>query len=467
MVVADYSERPLPHDHNAEQAVLGSLLIDGQAIHRIIHMLRPQDFHRVRHRHCYSACLEVVSDGDPVDPITVARTLSRHQILDQIGGMAYLAELIRNTPTSVNIEYYADIVADTATKRRLFDAGNRIAEMALNDQHDIQQMLEQANSAITAVQQSTYGAAGPHHLSTYYDQLFQQHFNPHQPEINGTVATGFKTLDSILHNMQRSDLIILGARPSLGKTSLALNIIANAAQQGLTCMLFSLEMSAHQVAMRMLSAQTTVETHRLRQGLYTEAEESDIVDAIGMLSDLPIYLDDEATQDMTRIRSKTQQVKFEHGLDFVVIDYLQLIGGIQGNRREDNRVQEISRISRSLKAMARELDIPILACSQLNRASETRANHRPQLSDLRDSGSIEQDADVVMFLHREDQNTTNDEWTLHSPSQDYPRQVVEINVAKHRNGPTGTLQLCFRHSIMRFYDIDMQAPGAATHQHAA
>ena len=458
MVISQHLERPVPYDHSAEQAVLGSLLIDGQAIHRIVHMLGPGDFHRARNRYCYSACVEVLADGDPLDPITVARVLSRREMLDQVGGASYLAELISATPTSVNIEHYAAIVAETAGKRRLFDAGNRIVEISLQDQKSLQEMLEETNSAVSAVHHSNYGS-GPRHLSHFYDQLFAQHFDPHEPGFDGAVPTGFKTLDGILHNMQRSDLIIVGARPSVGKTSLALNIVSNAAWQGMTCMLVSLEMSAHQVAMRMLSAQCEVELHRLRDGLYTEAEESNVVDAIGVLSDLPVYLDDEPVQDVSLIRSKAHQVSIEHGLDLVVVDYLQFIGGSRQNQREDNRVQEISRISRSLKAMARELDIPVLVCSQLSRASELRANHRPQLSDLRDSGSIEQDADVVVFLYREDQGVTEEDWYRQHPGREYPRCIVEVNVAKHRNGPTGAVRLFFREDFMRFYDIESGAAG--------
>ena len=453
MVIPQHHERMVPYDHSAEQAVLGSLLIDGQAIHRVVHMLRPEDFHLACNHYCYSACLEVLSDGDPVDPITVARVLARREMLDHVGGSSYLGDLINGTPTSVNVEHYAAIVAETAGKRRLFDAGSRIVEISLQDEKSLQDMLQEANSAVSAVHHSNYWS-GPHHLSHFYDQLFQRQFDPHEPDFDGAVSTGFKTLDGILHKMQRSDLIIVGARPSVGKTSLALNIVSNAAWQGMTCMLVSLEMSAHQVAMRMLSAQCEVELHRLREGLYTEAEESNVVDSIGALSDLPIYLDDEPVQDVSLIRSRAQQVDIEHGLDLVVVDYLQFIGGSRQNQREDNRVQEISRISRSLKAMARELDVPVLVCSQLSRASELRANHRPQLSDLRDSGSIEQDADVVMFLYREDQGVTEEAWYRQNPGLEYPRCIVEVNVAKHRNGPTGAVRLFFREDLMRFYDIE-------------
>jgi replicative DNA helicase len=255
-------------------------------------------------------------------------------------------------------------------------------------------------------------------------------------------------LDEILGGVQRSDLVILGARPSLGKSTLALNICLNAAKNGSTAGVFSLEMSREQLALRILSSEAEIDSHRLRLGLLTEAEGERITDAIGLLSDLPVYIDDTPFQSMIEMRSKSRRLSLEHGLDLLVVDYLQLIQGRGG--RTDNRVQEISEISRSLKIMARDLNLALICCSQLSRSVEQRTGHRPMLSDLRDSGSIEQDADVVMFLHREDVYTTEDEWAQQNPGQPYPKSVADLIVSKHRNGPTGSLQLFFRGDYVRF-----------------
>ncbi len=450
MVVTQYSERQLPYDHNAEAAVLGGLLIDGEALHRVLPLIKPEDFHRARHRFCYEACIALFGQQDAIDPITVARELARQDRLEVAGGPAYLGQLISGTPTSVNVEYYAGIVADTAVKRRLIDAGNRIAELGFEDNTDADETIRQAVDVLFTVQ-PTDTNRGFVPLSTLLD-----------PYLLGDVAdvaeagglplqTGYDDLDSLLGGMQRSDLLIVGARPALGKSSLALNVGVNAAKNGETCGIFSLEMSREQIAMRILSAETGIDAHRLRLGLYSEQEESNLADAVGRLSGLPIYVDDTPFQSVVEMRSKAQRLKLEHGLDFLVVDYLQLIEG--SNRRRgagENRVQEISEISRLLKGMARDLNVPVFTCSQLSRVVENRPGHRPQLSDLRDSGSIEQDADVVMFIYREDKNYTEEEWEQHAPGRPYPRNIAELIVAKHRHGPTGSLHLYFRDTLMRF-----------------
>ena len=262
------------------------------------------------------------------------------------------------------------------------------------------------------------------------------------------LQSGYQDLDSLLGGMQRGNLIVLGAQTGLGKSSLALNICANAAKSGQTCGIFSLEMSREQVVMRMLVAESGVDSHRLRLGLLSETEQNAISDAVGLLSGLPIYIDDSPFQMTMEMPSKAQFLQLEHGLDFLVVDCLQLI-----RSHSENRAQEISEISRSLKGMARDLNVPVLACSRLSRAVENRPGHRPQLSDLRDSGSIEQDADVVIFLFREDRVFTEEEWEQHAPGQPYPRNLVEMIVAKHRHGPTGSFHLYFRDSLMRFDEL--------------
>ncbi len=450
MTVAPFNERQIPHDHNAEAAVLGGLLIDGEALHRVLPIIKPEDFHRARHRYCYEACIALFTQQDAIDPITVARELSRQDRLEDVGGPAYLGQLISGTPTSVNVEYYAGIVADTATKRRLIDAGNRIAELGFEDSADADEAIRQSVDVLFSIQPNETDR-GFVPLSSVFDIYLQGDVADDALTDQAPLLSGYTDLDSLLGGWQRSDLLIVGARPSLGKSSLALNVCINAAKSGAVCGIFSLEMSREQVAMRILAAESEVDSHRLRLGLYTQQEENAIVDAIGVLSGLPVYVDDTPFQSVIEMRSKAQRLKLEHGLDFLVVDYLQLIEGT--NRRRgggENRVQEISEISRSLKGIARDLNVPVFTCSQLSRVVENRPGHRPQLSDLRDSGSIEQDADVVMFLYREDKNYTEEEWEQHAPGRPYPRNIAELIVAKHRHGPTGSLHLYFRDSLMRF-----------------
>ncbi len=264
--------------------------------------------------------------------------------------------------------------------------------------------------------------------------------------------TGYNNLDLLLGGMQRSDMIILGARPSLGKSALAVNRSLNAAQNGGVVGIFSLEMSRDQLALRILSSDAEIDAHRLRLNLTNDAEEQRITDSIGRLSELPVYIDDTPFQGMVEMRSKARRLSLEQGLDLLVLDYMQLV---QGRGRGDNRVQEMSEISRSVKGMARELNVPVLTCSQLSRVVEGRPGHRPQLSDLRDSGSIEQDADIVMFIHREDIYSTEEEWEQHYPNREYPKNLAEIIVAKHRHGPTGSVKMRFRDNLVRFDAIEV------------
>ena len=444
-----YTERPLPYDHDAEAAVLGALLIDGDALHRVLPVIKPEDFHRARHQYCYAACIAVFGRQEAIDQITVARELAQRERLDAVGGLPYLGQLVANTPTSVNVEHYAGIVADTAAKRRLIDAGNRIAELGFEDDADADEKMRQAVDVLFRVQPTSERGFVP--LGSVLDVYLQGDIGDVSLSDEPPLQSGYSDLDGLLGGLQRSDMLIVGARPGLGKSSLALNICVNAAKTGQVCGIFSLEMSREQVAMRILVAESGVDSHRLRLGLLSESEENIIADAVGALSGLPIYIDDTPFQTTMDMRSKAQRLKLEHGLDFLVVDYLQLIQGM-GSRRGygENRVQEISEISRSLKGMARDLNVPVFTCSQLSRVVENRPGHRPQLSDLRDSGSIEQDADIVMFLYREDKNYTEEEWEQHAPGRPYPRNIAELIVAKHRHGPTGSLHLYFRDNLMRF-----------------
>ena len=444
-----YAEKLLPHDLEAEEAVVGSVLIDGDCFSRVAPYIKADDFYRERNQLCFAACEALFQRNEAIDQVTLARELSRSSQLETVGGMAYLSHLISVTPTSVHSEHYANVVARTATMRKLIDVASRISTLGYQDTDDIDATLRQAEDALFTVR-GTESQRGFMPLRQIYDQYLEDQaaFADVLTDKSGPVMTGYSELDELLGGIQRSDLVILGARPSLGKSALALNASVNAAKNGSTVGVFSLEMSRAQLAMRILSAEAEIDSHRLRLGLLTDAQSDRITDAIGRLSDLPVYIDDTPSQSMIEMRSKARRLSLEHGLDLLVVDYLQLIQGRSG--RSDNRVQEISEISRSLKIMARDLDIALITCSQLSRGVEQRPSHRPMLSDLRDSGSIEQDADVVMFLHRDDLYMDEDEWARQFPGRAYPRNIADLIVAKHRNGPTGTVQLYFRDNWVRF-----------------
>ena len=445
-----YAEKLLPHNIEAEEALIGSLLIDGECVARVAPLLQAGDFYRERNQFCYDAAVALFQRDQSIDQTTLAGELARTEKLDAIGGMSYLSHLVAITPTSVHSEDYADIVSRTSTMRKLISAAARISELGYNDTDDLDGTLRQAEDALFAVRGSRQNR-GFVPLRQIYDQYLQDRAGVIDPLAASAspVISGFSELDELLTGLQRSDLIILGARPSLGKSTLALNICLNAAKNGSAAGVFSLEMSCEQLAMRILASEAGIDTHRLRLGLYTMAEEQRMIDAIGQLSDLPVYIDDTPYQSIVEMRSKARRLSLEHGLDLLVVDYLQLVQG-QGRSFSANRVQEISEISRSLKAVARDLNVALIACSQLSRMIENRPSHRPLLSDLRDSGSIEQDADVVMFIHREDLYITEEEWEQQRPGQPYPRNIADIIVAKHRNGPTGSMQLRFRDNLVRF-----------------
>ena len=447
-----YAEKLLPHDLEAEEAVVGSLLIDGDSFVRISSLIKPEDFYRERNQLCYAACRSLFERNEAIDQVTLARELSRTNQLESAGGMAYLSHLVSVTPTSAHSEHYAQLVARTSTMRTLIDAASRISVIGYDDTDDVDATLRQAEDILFGVR-----TGQPHRgfmpLRQIYDQYLEERAASADPLLasDTPMLTGFSDLDELLGGMQRSDMIVLGARPAMGKSALAINVAINAAQDGATVGVFSLEMSREQLALRILSADAQIDSHRLRLGLVTEADEQRITDSIGRLSELPMYIDDTPFQGMVEMRSKARRLSLEHGLDLLIVDYLQLIEG--RGKGGDNRVQEVSEISRSLKGMARDLNICVLTCSQLSRGVTNRTSHRPMLSDLRDSGSIEQDADVVIFIHREDMYYTEEEWEQHSPGRPYPKNIAEIIVAKHRNGPTDDINLYFRDNLLRFESI--------------
>ena len=454
-----YAERLLPHNIEAEEALIGSLLIDGECIARIAPMLRTGDFYRERNQLCYDAAMALSNRNQAIDQTTLASELARTEKLEIAGGMAYLSHLVSITPTSVHAEDYAEIVSRTAAMRKLIAAGSRIAELGYSDTDDLDATLRQAEDALYAVRNTTQQRDF---------QSFREIFDRYLQEqamatdlltmADAPLMTGFSDLDELLGGVQRSDLVILAARPSVGKSTLALNMAMHNAKAGRTCAIFSLEMTADQLAMRALAAETGIDSHRIRLGLYTQSQEELMINAIGELSDLPIYIDDTPYQGMVEIRGKARRLDLDRGVDLIMVDYLQLVQG-QHRGGPVNRVNEITEISRSLKVMAGELNTAVIACSQMSRMVENRPSHRPQLSDLRDSGSIEQDADVVAFIHREDLYTTEEEWSQTHPGQEYPRNIAEIIVAKNRKGPTGSIRLEFRDHLVRFDPVSLAMAG--------
>ena len=448
-----YAEQLLPHSIEAEEAVIGSILIDGDCITRLAPILKGTDFYRDRNRLCYEAAVALANRNQAVDQVTLAGELDRAESLDLVGGMAYLSHLVSITPTSVHAEDYAETVSRTAALRAIIAAGQRITMIGYQDTADLDAAIRQAEDVLYSVrdQQRTADFVS---LREVLDRYLQDQAADLDPLSAATpVMTGFGDLDSLLGGIQRSDMLILGARPSVGKSTLGLNMVLNAAKGGRTCAVYSLEMTAGQLALRALASETGIDSHRLRLGLYTTTEEERIMQAAGMLSDLPVHIDDTPYQGMAEIRGKARRLELQHGLDLVMVDYLQLVQG-QQRGHQANRVQEITEISRSLKVLAGELDVAVIACSQLNRMVENRPNNRPRLSDLRDSGSIEQDADVVLFIHREDMYVTEEEWGQTHPGQPYPRGMAELIVAKHRKGPTGSVMLQFRDNQVRFDPVE-------------
>ena len=448
-----YAEKLLPHDLEAEEAVLGSVLIDGECLTRLAPLLKGGDFYRERNQLCFDAAMALFQRDQAVDQVTLAGELQRTEKLDLVGGMAYLSHLVSITPTSVHAEDYAQVVSRTSNMRRLIDAGARITALGYNDTDDMEATMREAEDALFAVRGASQ-TRGFVSLREIYDQYLQDQADAASSlEPAGMpIMTGFPDLDEYLGGLQRADMIILGARPSMGKSSLALNMAVNAAKAGQTCGVFSLEMTREQLAMRVLSSEANIDSHRLRLGLYTHLEEDRIIDSIGRLSGLPVFIDDTPYQGMVEMRGKARRLAMEKGLDLLVVDYLQLVQGKQ-KWGQSNRVQEITEISRELKVLAGDLKVALIACSQLNRMVENRPNNRPRLSDLRDSGSIEQDADVVMFIHREDVYVTEEEWNQVRPGQEYPRNIAEIIIAKHRKGPTGSILLEFIDNLVRFDSV--------------
>jgi replicative DNA helicase len=452
-------EKLPPHDVDAEEAVIGSLLIDGTSIYKIASLLQPADFYQEQCQWPYGACLALYQRNEAINQITVAQELDRQGKLAACGGAAYLSHLISMVPTSLDIEHYAQIVYRLAVSRRLIEAARQIETIGYEAGPDVDTTLNKAEDVLFKLR---HGQSPRDFIPIR--QVLDKYFEPPPvteregyPALIAHVLSGFAGLDEFLGGLQRSDLIIVAGRPSMGKTSFALSVASNAAiRQGACVALFSLEMAREPLVLRMLASEADVDSRRVQIGRHaTDDEEKRIMDAIGVLSEAPIYIDDSPQLRVAEMRSKARRLHYERGVDLIIVDYMQLI---QGEARAENRVQEISYISRSLKGLARELNVPVVTVSQLSRAVEWRASHKPQLSDLRESGSIEQDADVVLFIYRDDYYYTREEWESQYPDKDYPAGIADIIIAKHRNGPTGEVKLHFVPKSAKFAEISRQEP---------
>lgn len=437
-----------PHHIDAEKALLGSVMLKPEAMHDISVDIRPESFYADKHREIYRAILEIFTKGDPIDLLSVTTRLKQNGQLDRVGGASYLTELIESVPAASNATFYGSEVHNKSMLRGLISAGEEIAELGYSDPENIDATLDQAEKKVygvtnqTSVQKFiTLGSA----LSEAWERF--EYLSANHEDIRG-VPTGFAAIDNLLAGLQKSDLIILAARPSMGKSTFALDVARNAAViHKKSVGIFTLEMSAQQLVDRMLASEAGVDSWKLRTGkLKNDNEFEAVQSAMTRLSEASIHIDDQPGTNILKMRSSARRLHNEHGLDLIIVDYLQLMSPTT-TKASDSMVQQVTEISRSLKILARELNVPVLALSQLSRAVEQRGG-RPRLSDLRDSGSIEQDADVVMFIHREDKI---------NKESDRPN-IAEILVEKHRNGPVGKAELYFDEKHVRFLSLDTQHP---------
>lgn len=435
-----------PHNSDAEVSVLGALMIDKDAITKIADVLSADDFYEERNGSVFECVLELYSEQMPLDILSVSSRLKDKGVLKQIGGKGYLTELMNTVPTASNVASYAKMVRQKSLLRKLIGVATDIAEMGYNEEKAIDEILDEAERKLFAVSQRSIKqdfTSINQLLESAFIRIDEMHKN--KDKFRG-VETGFVDLDKILSGLQKSDLIILAARPSIGKTSFALNIAKHAAAKTKTPVgIFSLEMSSDQLVDRMLAAEARVNLWGLRTGNLNEEDDDfqKIGEAMGVLSEAPIFIDDSATANIMQMRTMARRLQSEHNLGLIVIDYLQLMEG-RGVRSSDSRVNEISEISRGLKNLAKELNVPVIALSQLSRAVESRSPQIPKLSDLRESGSIEQDADVVMFLYREDRENPETE----------NKNIIDVIIAKHRNGPVGKVSLYFDEEHTAFQSLE-------------
>ncbi len=457
----DEIEKIPPHNLDAEMSFLGSTLLDKDALLKAADMVRVEDFYKDAHAKIFEAILELYSKNEPIDLLTLSTRLEDKGELEKIGGRSYLVALTNIVPTASNIVHYAQIVHHKATRRRLLTSSYEISRLAFQEEiDDIEQLLDQAQQHLFGVSQIYFKQSftpirGV--LADAFDRIDELHKN--KGKLRG-LPTGFRALDNLLAGLQRSDMIVLAARPSVGKTSFALDIVRHVAtKEKVPVGLFSLEMSKEQLVDRLLCSEANVDLWKMRTGRLSDRPEDDdfprIGHAIGTLSESPIFIDDSPSINIMQIRTKARRLQAEHGLGLIVIDYLQLMeSGSNGN--SDNRVQEVAEITRGLKGIARELNIPVLALSQLSRVVEQSKPAIPKLSHLRESGSIEQDADVVLFIYRK---AADRGYRLEDIPPD-ERNIAEIHIAKHRNGPTGLIKAAFNEQFASFRNLDTTMAGA-------
>lgn len=441
-----------PQSLDAEESVLGALMMDKDAVVRVVDILRPEDFYKRAHQIIYSAMLALYEKSEPIDALSLSNKLKETSELETIGGTTYLTSLVNSVPTASNVLHYTKIVRHKKILRDLISASQDIAHLGWDENQDIELVLDEAEKKIFSIsERSLKQDFLPIKLAL--EDAFERIDRLHKGDgaLRG-ISTGFADLDHYLAGFQKSDLIILAARPSLGKTSLALDIARSVAiKEKAPVGIFSLEMSKEQLVDRLLASEAGVDLWRLRTGrLSMDGDDSDfskIQEAMGILAEAPIFIDDAASSNILQMRAMARRLQAEHGLGLVIVDYLQLMEG--RDKGSENRVQEISEISRSLKNLSRELNVPVLALSQLSRAVESRSPQIPKLSDLRESGSIEQDADVVLFIYREDREKPNSE----------KKNIAEIHIAKHRNGPVGKVDLFFNADQVSFKNLAKHMEG--------
>jgi len=445
MLTSDVSDLRLPPQNlDAEQSVLGAVLLENSALNKALEVIVEEDFHRGAHRTIFAGMIELADRNEVVDQITLTDLLKTKGQLEQVGGAAYVAELVQVVPSASNIRHHCKIVREKALLRGLIRTATEIVTKGYDGLGESEDLLEYAEREIFRLAQGRLGRSFESMKQAVIDSMeFVDRLYYRKQKITG-VPTGYQAIDDVTAGLQPSDLIIIAGRPSMGKTSLALGIAEHAAiRANLTVGIFSLEMSKVQLVLRMLSSQASLDSHALRTGqLNRQSEWSVLVDAANRLASAKIFIDDSGGLTVQHMRGKARRLKAEHGLDLLIIDYLQLM---QGRSDSESRQQEISDISRSLKALAKELDIPVVALSQLSRAVEARTDKRPVLSDLRESGAIEQDADVVMFIYREE---------VYNPDTEEKRNIADILIRKHRNGPTGDRQLTFLDQYAKFANLE-------------
>ncbi len=436
-------ERPLPHSADAERAILGAIILDNALVSQAIELLKPEDFYVSSHRRVFLSMIALFERGSEINPILIAEELRREGEVESVGGMTFISNLTYGLPHFANITHYAKIIRDKSLMRQLVKVCNKVTSEALEEEEEAELILDHAEQMIFALadERTRQGFA---HVKPIADNLLE-----HVQEMAGRSAmltgltTGFNELDSMTSGLQPSELIIVAARPSMGKTSLCLTLAQNAAIQAQAVVgIFSLEMSKESLVMRMLSSEARVDAHRFRSGFLSRDEWARLAGALGTLAETKIFIDDTPGISVLEMRAKSRRLAAEQKkLDLIIVDYLQLMSG--SSRRAESRQQEVSQISRELKGLAKELNVPLIALSQLSRAPESRTDHRPQLADLRESGAIEQDADVVAFIYREEQYNRTEE----------NAGIAELIVAKQRNGPTGTAKLAFLKEFTRFENM--------------